>query len=195
VRLLLGSLVLLAFQSTWTPSITGDGAGVPAGLILMSATTCPLGWTEQTAFANRVPLATTVAAGDAGSTGGSNDITPAGTVSQPTFAGTSSSVVLNHTHTVTVTDPGHTHVVTSQTATTGGATSYEHGVLDTSSAEAEATEVTASGTTGISASTANPAGGAASYTPAGTVSQPTFAGTQFDNRSAYVKLVYCKKDA
>jgi hypothetical protein len=40
--------------------------------------------------------------------------------------------------------PAHTHVITSQTATTGAATSYEHGTLDTSSAEAEATEVTGS---------------------------------------------------
>lgn len=49
------------------------------------------------------------------------------------------------THTLTTGEmPAHTHVVTSQTATTGGATSYEHGTLDTSSAEAEATEVTGS---------------------------------------------------
>lgn len=49
------------------------------------------------------------------------------------------------THTLTQAEmPAHTHVVTSQTATTGAATSYEHGTLDTSSAEAEATEVTGS---------------------------------------------------
>lgn len=49
------------------------------------------------------------------------------------------------THTLTSTEmPAHTHIITSQTATTGGATSYEHGTLDTSSAEAEATEVTGS---------------------------------------------------
>lgn len=49
------------------------------------------------------------------------------------------------THQLTANEmPAHTHVVTSQTATTGSATSYEHGVLDTSSAEAEATEVTGS---------------------------------------------------
>jgi len=47
------------------------------------------------------------------------------------------------THTLQVTEiPSHTHIITSQTATTGGATSYEHGTLDTSSAETEATEVT-----------------------------------------------------
>lgn len=49
------------------------------------------------------------------------------------------------THTLTTGEmPAHTHVITSQTATTGSATSYEHGTLDTSSAEAEATEVTGS---------------------------------------------------
>jgi hypothetical protein len=49
------------------------------------------------------------------------------------------------THTLQTSEmPAHTHVITSQTATTGAATSYEHGTLDTSSAEAEATEVTAS---------------------------------------------------
>ena len=49
------------------------------------------------------------------------------------------------THTLQVSEmPAHTHVITSQTATTGSATSYEHGTLDTSSAEAEATEVTGS---------------------------------------------------
>lgn len=40
----------------------------------------------------------------------------------------------------------HSHAVTSQTATTGAATSYEHGTLDTSSAETEATETTAMAT-------------------------------------------------
>lgn len=51
------------------------------------------------------------------------------------------------THVLTTAEmPAHTHVITSQTATTGSATSYEHGALDTSSAEAEVTEV--SGSTG-----------------------------------------------
>lgn len=82
--------------------------------------------------------------------------------------------IVNHTHPVT--DPGHTHVVTSQTATTGAATSYEHGVLDTSSAEAEATETTASSTTGIS--TTNPAGGVATGTTNGPSATLTHSVTQ-----------------
>ena len=51
-----------------------------------------------------------------------------------------------HTHTQNAhnhTQNAHSHVITSQTATTGAATSYEHGTLDTSSAETEATETTA----------------------------------------------------
>lgn len=104
---------------------------------------------------------------------GAKTVASAGTVAQPTFTGTPFSSVINHTHPVT--DPGHAHVITSQTATTGGATSYEHGTLDTSSADAEATEVTASATTGVT--TSNPAGGVASITPAGTVSQPAYTGS------------------
>ena len=65
-----------------------------------------------------------------------------------------------HNHT----QNAHSHIITSQTATTGSATSYEHGVLDTSSAEAEQTEVTGPTTATNNASTAvnqNAGGGAA----------------------------------
>ena len=138
--------------------------------------------------------------------------------------------VVNHTHAVTVNDAGHnhtqnahthtqdahSHVITSQTATTGAATSYEHGTLDTSSAEAEATETTATAvatnqnatatnntaSTGITATTANPAGGVASitlvhavtqpsahaYTPQGTVSAPSFTGNAMSVRQKSLAL-------
>lgn len=105
-------------------------------------------------------------------TSGAKTVASAGANGPLTFVGTPFSSVINHTHPVT--DPGHTHIITSQTATTGAATSYEHGPLDTSSADAEATEVTASATTGVT--TNNPAGGVASITPAGTVAAPTFTG-------------------
>ncbi len=62
-----------------------------------------------------------------------------------------------HTHTQNShnhTQDAHNHVITSQTATTGSATSYEHGALDTSSTEAEVTEVTASTTATNQAATA-----------------------------------------
>lgn len=71
--------------------------------------------------------------------------------------------VVNHTHTVTVNDPGHAHNQRSQTATTGSASSWEHGAIDTSSTAAE-TLPTDTAATGITATTANPAGGVASIT-------------------------------
>ena len=162
-------------DGAWAVPPTGSG-GLPSGAIVLSLAACPSGFTEEQSLSGKFVLGTVNGAGNVGTTGGSDDIT----------------TVLNHTHTVSVTDPthnhtqnAHTHVVTSQTATTGGATSYEHGVLDTSSAEAEATEVTGGTTatnnaaaTGITASTANPAGGVASI----------------DNRPAFVRVIFCKAD-
>jgi hypothetical protein len=171
---------------------TGAGGGLDAGLIVLSLTSCPSGYAEETTLSGKFVLGTLAANGDVTGTGGADNITPAGTNTAPTFTGTSSTVVVNHTHTVSVTDPGHVHTQASQTATTGSASSWEHGVIDTSSTASE-TLNTGSATTGITATTANPAGGAASYTPAGTVSAPAFTGTQFDNRPAFVKVLFCKK--
>lgn len=71
--------------------------------------------------------------------------------------------VLNHTHGVTVTDPGHAHVENQNSATTGGLTGW--GARDTSTNTSTATGYsTASATTGITATAANPAGGVASLT-------------------------------
>jgi hypothetical protein len=73
-----------------------------------------------------------------------------------------SSAVVNHTHDVTVTDPGHAHVENSNNATTGGLRGW--GAADTSTNTSTATGYsTASATTGITATTANPAGGAANF--------------------------------
>ena len=71
----------------------------------------------------------------------------------------------SHTHTYTEI-VNHTHPITSQTATTGANTSYEHGTLDTSSADTEATEVTG-----------NPAGGVATGTTAGPSATLTHGNT------------------
>lgn len=94
--------------------------------------------------------------------------------------------VVNHTHTVSITDPGHAHAVQSQTATTGAATSYEHGVVDTSSTKASEGDTTASATTGITATTANPAGGVASGTTAGPSATLTHSVTQPSDHAAQV---------
>lgn len=72
------------------------------------------------------------------------------------------SGVINHTHVVSVTDPGHTHVQGVNSATTGGLSGY---TPDTSSnTRVNSGYSTSSGTTGITASTANPAGGVTELT-------------------------------
>jgi hypothetical protein len=74
--------------------------------------------------------------------------------------------VVQHTHAVNITDNGHTHTQASQTATTGAVSSWEHGAIDTSSTAAE-TLNTGSSTTGITATTSNPAGSVATGTTTG----------------------------
>src|SRR5687767_8250808 len=67
------------------PDDAGVGGGLPSGLITISLTTCPSGFTEVTAL-NGVTLVGTLAAnGDVGDPIGDDTITPAGTVSTPTF--------------------------------------------------------------------------------------------------------------
>lgn len=127
-------------------------------------------------------------------TGGAKTVAGAGTVSAPTFTGTPFTSVINHTHAVTVNDPGHVHAIRSQTATTGSVSSWEHGAIDTSSAAAE-TLNSDSATTGITATTANPAGGVSSITPSGTVSAPTFTGSVTSVVQPYVTRHFWKRTA
>ena len=184
---------------TWvTVAGGGEVGGLPAGaIVLIDSGACPAGYAEVAALNGKTILGTLNANADVGGTGGADQITPAGTNSGGAVNAHSGTAVADHaSHTHTYTDViAHTHVVTSQTATTGSATSYEHGVLDTSSAEAEATEVT--GSTGVAqGTTAGPSATLAhSVTQPGnhTFTQPTFAGSQFDNRSAFVKLILCEK--
>lgn len=65
----------------------------PSGLTIpMIASACPTGWTENSALAGNYLIATTVANGDSGTTGGSNSYTPAGANSAPVFLGDAGSV-------------------------------------------------------------------------------------------------------
>ena len=190
---------------------SGESASLPAGIILAwhgLIANIPSGWILcngsngtpdlRGKFLKAAPDAT-----EAGDTGGSATHTHsdhaalvhAGTAVADHASHTHTySDIVNHTHPVV--DPGHTHtqdahshIITSQTATNGGATSYEHGTLDTSSAEAEATETTAttvavnqSATTGIT--TSNPVGGGASGTTAGPSATLTHGVTQPNNHAA-----------
>lgn len=160
------SSTFLRGDSTWaTPD---SGSGLPAGLIVLSLAACPSGFAEETSLNGKFVLGTLNANGDVTGTGGSDTITS----------------VLNHTHAVNITDPGHNHtqnsfaprIVNSGTAGTVGV----QGASTASNANASNSATTAtnqSNTTGITATTGNPVGGVASI----------------DNRPAFVKVIFCKK--
>jgi hypothetical protein len=99
--LLLASLPAGA-QTTWAfGNVTSNGAatGPTPGTVQFRMNTCNTGWTEQTSMADKTILVTTVAAGDAGTTGGSNAITPtisSLTAAAQTFTG---SALATHSHT------------------------------------------------------------------------------------------------
>jgi hypothetical protein len=72
-----------------------------------------------------------------------------------------SSSVVTHTHTATVTDAGHNHLQTKNSATTGAVTGY--GVDTSTSTQINSGYYTASNTTGITVTNANPAGSVSSF--------------------------------
>ena len=161
-------------DKTWAVPPSAEG-GVPAGIIAMFGgllSAIPAGWVLCDGNNGTPDLRSRFIKGaavgaNAGATGGA-----------ATHTHTYTDVV-THTHTVNVTDPGHTHPYRSQTATTGGATSYEHGAPDTSSTEAAEGETTDSATTGITAATAAPAGAVATGTTAAGSSEPAFYALAF----------------
>lgn len=184
---------------TWTHVVPGGG-GLPSGLVVMALAACPSGFSEVTALSGKFVLGTTNGAGDVTTTGGSDSITPAGNNTNGAVDAHSGTAVADHaSHTHTYTEvPNHVHPYCSQTATTGGASSYEHGAIDASSAATECSMTTNNPTGGVATGTT--AGPSATLThnvtqPSNHVfTQPTFTGTQFDNRPAFAKVIFCQAD-
>lgn len=167
----------------WSDDETGSG-GLPSGAIILSLTSCPSGFSEVASLSGKFPLGTTNAAGDVTTTGGTDTI----------------SSIVNHTHTVQVTDPGHGHTQNAHNHTQDphshgmaeGQTDGAGTLMDRSNAASATTTTTdaatatnqastatnQSNTTGITASSQNPAGGVAN----------------FDNRPAFVKVIFCAAD-
>lgn len=141
-------------------------------------------------------------------TGGAKAVASTGSVSAPAFTGTQANLthsgaavgdhsinqVVNHTHSVSVTDPGHNHtqnahthvqnsfaprIINSGTAGTVGvqgasaASNANASNAATTATNQNATATNNATTTGITASTANPVGGVASITLVHSVTQPS----------------------
>ncbi len=157
---------------------------IPSGMISLSLTSCPTGWTEATEL-NGVTLVGTLAAnGNVGTTGGADNITPAGTNQALTFTGTQTN-----TSAITAGTPAGTNAAS---ATTGNcaATNLAIGTGATTACKATAPNLTVSAQTftGTALGTHQH-----TNTATGTINTPTFTGTQFDNRSAFTRVIFCKK--
>jgi hypothetical protein len=92
--------------------------------------------------------------------------------------------VINHVHTVVVSDPGHAHAQQRHSATTGALTGITTAPDTSSATPAAMGPNTASATTGITASTQAPAGGKATGTTGAPSASLTHAVTQPNDHSA-----------
>ncbi len=184
-------------SNQWTGSgsaIMVSGTSVPTGAIVFVASgACPSGYTEVAALNGRMMRGTVAAQGNVGGTGGSDTITPAGTNSAPaltmnsyTPAGTNAAI--------TAGTPAGTNS-TSATSGNCAATNLAIGTGALTACKATAPNLTVSAQTftgsALATHTHTFTGNAATLT--GSVAAPTFAGTQFDNRAAYINLIGCQK--
>src|ERR1051326_3242516 len=75
--------------------VQGQGystSSIPPGMIgILLSGSCPSGWTEVSALNGKFLQGTLNANGNVGTTGGNPTITPSGSVSAPTFTGSSST--------------------------------------------------------------------------------------------------------
>lgn len=109
--------------------------------------------------------------------GAANGANPGTTGGAATHAHGDHTAPLNHTHGVTVTDPGHTHVQGVNSATTGGLSGY---TPDTSSnTRVNSGYSTSSATTGVTAATADPSGGVAALTHNSVNHEPAYYALAF----------------
>jgi hypothetical protein len=162
-------------------SFVGPWANIPAGTVMLFVqTAAPTGWTKSTAHDNK---ALRVVSG-AASSGGSVAFTTAfasqgvsGTVGSYTLT---TADIPSHTHTATVTDPGHAHTITtgSRLGDGAGADYWVAGSGITRNAN--------SNTTGITVANSSTGGGGGH--------NHTFTGTAINLAVQYVDVIIATKD-
>lgn len=155
------------------PAGADGSGGVPGGVIVMwggLVANIPAGWVlcdGQNGTPDLRGLFIKGASGDPGATGGSATHTHA-----------AHTGVIDHTHAVSVTDPGHAHTTQRYPTATGGSSGF---TADTSMSGTPAANnlATASATTGITATANAPAGGVASLTHDSPNSEPPYYALAF----------------
>ena len=159
---------------------TTTGLQFPAGAIMMIASgSCPTGFTESSAMSGKFPLGTVTANADIGVTGGSDNITPAGTnaaITAGTPAGTNGTVnftpagtngTVNFTPVGTVAAPTFTGNSVASSAVSAGTPAGTNGASATSGNCAATNIAAGTGSTTACKATA----------PALTVTAQTFTGS------------------
>lgn len=169
-------------------------------ILFVDTGSCPTGWSELSQSGNYV-LLTVSGNADAGTSGGSNNYTPAGTnstasftpigtVAAPVFTG---SVLATHVHELPFQIPSTTTTRQLAAATFGTGTSRA------------ATAVSTTGTANTTSAAVALSQAISAGTPAGTNSAPTFTGNsgtvpaeawtgnQATIQPTFLKLIGCKK--
>ncbi len=171
-----GGLYFCVSPDTWTAT----AFVAPGQITLILSGSCPFGFSEVTALDGKTIIGTLSAHGDVGTTGGSDTITPQGSVSAPVFAGASTP-----TSSVSAGTPSGLVAAIQPTGTaplkTGAA--GPQNVADNLHAHP------APLFTGTLM-----AAHSHTVTATGSNSAPGFTGTPFDNRSAFIKAIFCSKD-
>lgn len=186
---------------------TPVGLGLTSGLLVMILSgTCPIGFTEVSALNGKLLKGTLSANGDVGTTGGSATLTPSGTVSTPTFTGTSNQTTsatsagtpagTNATGTVTPSGTlswpagvptftgsalaSHSHELPFQIPSTTTTRQIAVAAFGTGTSRA-ATAVSATGTANTTSAAVALTQGVSAGTPSGTIAWPagipTFSGS------------------
>ena len=166
-----GTVTATTFSGAW--------ANIPSGTVMLFVqTSAPTGWTKSTAHDNK---ALRVVSGSA-SSGGSVAFTTAfasqavnGTVASYTLT---TADIPSHTHTASVTDPGHTHNLKVGGGAGSGWASLTQGESDTLT--------TTTATTGISVSNSSTGGGGGH--------SHGFTGTAINLAVQYVDVIIATKD-
>lgn len=206
-------------SGAWQAVGSGGAGGLPTGaVVLITSGACPTGFTEATDLNGVMIRGTLAANGDVGTTGGSDSITPAGTNSAPTFAG---NALAAHSHTAGTygadaasggtpagtiawpagvpTQAAHTHDShTSAAAGSGGAQKFNGPTTHSSVAPAISWPVgvptfAGSALANHTHTVSGTSQAVGAGTPAGTVTTPAFTGTAFDNRPAFLRVIFCRK--
>jgi hypothetical protein len=170
------------YGATWNGSVwtCNPTPLIPAGMISFVVTgICPPGYSEVAALNGQILRGTVAANLDIGTTGGSDTLTPSGTVAAPTFTGSS------------VTVPAETIVwptgVPIQSADTFGTTNFV-------TVGGPTPAFVAQSAIGAIAWPADvPTNGTVSVTATGTNSVPAFTGASVDSRPAFTRVIACQK--